>query len=143
MAHRDQRSYPYCDPMGFLLRLLAYAVGLAAAAWLLPGIYFFGPNTGGSEELNAKVLPLLGVALILAAVTMLLRPLVKVFAFPIVVLTLGLFLLVINAGMLMLTGAISGKIGLNFQVEGFVDAFLGSLIITAASWTVDFLTDDK
>ncbi len=143
MARPNQRSYPYCDHMGFLLRLLAYAVGLSAAAWLLPGIYFFGPTGGGTEELNAKVLPLLGVALILTVVTSVLKPLVKIFTFPIVVLTLGMFLLVINAWMLLVTDAISGKLGLHFQVENFVDAVLGSLFITAASWLVDYTLGDK
>lgn len=129
--------------MGFLLRLLAYAAGLAIAAWALPGIYFFGPNDGGSEELNAKVLPLLAVALILTLVNTVLRPLVKIFTFPLVLLTLGLFLLVINAWMLMLTDAISGQVGLRFQVDGFVTAVLGSMIVTAASWTADFVMSDK
>jgi len=128
--------------VGFLLRLLAYAVGLAGAAWLLPDVEFTGP-TSGSAELNAKVLPVLGVALILTLVNTLVRPLVKVFTFPLVVLTLGLFMLVINAWMLLLTDAIAGEFELGFTVDGFVAAAIGSLIITAASWGMDFVLGNE
>ena len=137
----ERRGDPYPEPMGFFLRLLAYAVGLAIAAWVLPGIEFTGPESG-STELNAKVLPVLGVALILTLVTAVVRPLVRIFTFPLVVLTLGLFLLVINAWMLLLTDVIAAEFELGFQVDGFLSAAIGSLIITAASWSVGLVLGD-
>ncbi len=128
--------------MGFLLKLLAHAAGLAVAAWLLEDIHFNDPVLG-SAEYEAKVLPLLGVALILTVVNTIIRPLVKVFTFPVVLLTLGLFLLVINAWMLLLTDAIADELGLGFHVSGFFAAAIGSVIITVASWSVDLVLGDE
>lgn len=122
--------------MGFLLKLLAYAAGLAVAAWLLDGIHFSGPGNG-SAELQEKALPLLGVALILTLVNTFIRPVLKVLSFPITLLTLGLFLLVINALMLLLTGAIADGVGLGFEVDGFLAAVIGAIIVTVVTWAVD------
>ncbi|CAA9388823.1 MAG: hypothetical protein AVDCRST_MAG60-1395 [uncultured Nocardioides sp.] len=128
--------------MHFLIKLLAYAAGLAAAAWLLEGIYFLGPSDG-SLELEEKILPLLGVSLILTAVNMIIRPVVKVLSFPLVVVTLGLFMLVVNALMLLLTAEIAENVGLDFQVDGFFPAVIGSVIITMVTYGVDMAFDDR
>ena len=129
--------------MGFLIRLVAAAVGVAAAAWLLPSIEFTGPDSG-MAELNEKVLPVLGVALILTVVNAIIRPMVKIFTFPIVVLTLG----VVHAGHQRLDAAarptpIAAEFELGFTVDGFVAAAIGSLVITIVTWGVDVLLDDK
>lgn len=122
--------------MGFLLKLLAYAAGLATASWLVDGIGFTGP-THGSAEVQEKVLPLLGVALILALVNTFIRPILKVLAFPITILTLGLFLLVVNGLMLLLATKIADGVGLGFKVDGFWTAVIGAIVITVVSWVVD------
>ena len=128
--------------MGFLLKLLAYAAGLAAAAWLLDDIRFTGPSNG-SLELQEKVLPLLGVALILTLVNTFIRPILNVLSFPITILTLGLFLLVINGLMLLLTSEIADAFDLGFKVNGFWAAVLGAIIVTIVTWGVDAALGDE
>jgi putative membrane protein len=126
----------------FVTWLLATAAGVAVATWLIDGIFFTGPSSG-QEELKHKLLPLLLVALILGIVSNFVRPVVTFFSIPFIILTLGLFLLVINALMLMLTAWIAGGLGIGFHVEGFWNALAGSIIITIVNWgTASLLKDD-
>jgi putative membrane protein len=73
------------------------------------------------------------VAGVLALVNALVRPVLTMLTCPLVLLTLGFFTLVINALMLMLTGWLSGRLGLGFAVGGFLPAFWGALIISVVS----------
>jgi putative membrane protein len=125
----------------FVTWLLATAAGVAVATWLIDGIYFTGPHSG-QEELKHKLLPLLLVALILGIVSNFVRPVVTFFSIPFIILTLGLFLLVINALMLMLTAWIAGGVGIGFHVEGFWNALAGSIIITIVNWGTASLRKD-
>ena len=115
--------------MGFM-RLVTWlvtnAIALAVAAWLFEGIWFSGP-TQGQAEIEEKLLPLLVVALILGVVTAIVKPVLTLLTLPVVVLTIGLFLVVINAFMLQLTAWLSGKLDLGFHVDGFLTAVGGSL----------------
>jgi putative membrane protein len=126
----------------FVTWLLTTAAGVAVATWLFDGIYFTGPHTG-SAELKHKILPLLLVALILGFVSSFVRPVVTFYSIPFIIVTLGLFLLVINALMLMLTAWIAGGVGIGFHVEGFWNALGGSIVITSVNWaTASVLKDD-
>jgi putative membrane protein len=126
----------------FVTWLLTTAAGVAVATWLFDGIYFTGPHTG-SAELKHKILPLLLVALILGVVSSFVRPVVTFFSIPFIIVTLGLFLLVINALMLMLTAWIAGGVGIGFHVDGFWNALGGSIVITIVNWaTASVLKDD-
>jgi putative membrane protein len=126
----------------FVTWLLTTAAGVAVATWLFDGIYFTGPHTG-SAELKHKILPLLLVALILGFVSSFVRPVVTFFSIPFIIVTLGLFLLVINALMLMLTAWIAGGVGIGFHVDGFWNALGGSIVITIVNWaTASVLKDD-
>jgi putative membrane protein len=127
----------------FVTWLLTTAAAVAAATWLFDGIYFTGPSSG-SAEIQHKILPLLLVALILGVVSMYVEPVVKFFSIPFIILTIGLFLLVINALMLMLTAWIAGQAGIGFHVEGFWTAVWGSLVITLVNAFIDVavLEDD-
>ncbi len=120
--------------------LFTNAVALAAAAWLIDGIKF----TPGNAPTSEKIVPLLLVALILGAVTAFVKPVLKVLSFPLILLTLGLFLLVINAGMLLLTDAIAEAADIGFTVTGFWPAVGGAIVITVVTWIVDGVlgTDD-
>lgn len=124
--------------------LLTNAAAVAVATWLLDGIRFDGPIEPFGGEVREKLLPLLGVALILGLVTVFVEPVVKLFSLPFIVLTIGLFLLVINAFMLMLTAWIAGQVDIGFHVDGFWVAFLGALIITLVTGFIDVavLDDD-
>lgn len=125
--------------MRFVIWLSTYALGLAVAALLLDGIWFDGPITG-TAELQEKWLPVLGVALILGLVSTFVEPVVKLLSLPFVILTLGLLLLVINALMLLLTALLAKEVGLGFHVDGFLDAVLGSIIVTVVGWAVRLAT---
>ena len=124
--------------------LLTNAAAVAVATWLLDEIRFDGPVEPFGSEVQEKVLPLLGVALILGLVTVFVEPVVKIFSLPFIVLTIGLFLLVINALMLLLTDWIAGQADLGFHVDGFWTALLGAVIITVVTGFIDVavLDDD-
>ena len=89
---------------------------MAAATLLIDGIYFDGP-VHGQEEIEHKLVPLLLVALILGVVTSFVKPVLTVLSIPFIVITLGLFLLVINAAMLLLTSWLADKLDIGFHVD--------------------------
>jgi putative membrane protein len=120
-----------------LVRLLATAVALAVAAWLVDGITV-GPGTD-----TERALTLLGVAVIFGLVNAIVRPILRLLTLPLVILTLGLFLLVLNALMLLLTEWIAKQFDLAFQVDGFWSAVLGALIITVVSFLINVVLPDK
>ena len=123
--------------MKFLVRLVVDALALAVAAWLLDGIRVTADTT------EDKVLTLLLVALIFGLVNAVVAPVVKLLSLPFIILTLGLFLLVVNAAMLLLTSWISGAIGLGgFTVDGFFSALLGAIVITIATWILEAVLPD-
>ena len=108
--------------MPFLVRLLVNAAALWVATRLVPGVNYVG-----------GWLPFLGVALVFGIVNAFLRPIAKVLTFPLIILTLGLFSLVVNGFMLWLTSALSGALDLGFHVNGFWSAFFGALVVTVVS----------
>ncbi|MDQ4051969.1 MAG: phage holin family protein [Actinomycetota bacterium] len=118
--------------------LITTAVALAAAAWIMDGIRFTGPRHG-LAEVEEKILPLLLVALILGVVTSFVKPVLTILSIPFIIITLGLFLLVINALMLMLTSWLAKQLDIGFRVDGFWTAVGGAIIITLTTWIVDAL----
>ena len=127
--------------MRHVIWLATTAVALATAAWLIDGIRLTGP-TRGSAELQEKLVPLLLVAVILGVITSFVGPVLKVLSIPFIILTLGLFLLVINAGLLLLTGWLAKELGIGFRVAGFWPAVGGAIVITITTWVVDRLVGD-
>ena len=127
--------------MRLVIWLLTNAVALAVAAWLIGGISFDGP-TSGQAEWQEKFVPLLIVALIMGLVSAIVEPVVTFLSIPFIVLTLGLFLLVINALMLMLTGWIADQFDLGFHVDGFWAALFGSIVITVVTWAINSVVED-
>ena len=123
--------------MRLIVRLLATAVALAVAAWLVDGISV-GPGTD-----TERALTLLGVAVIFGLVNAIVRPILRLLTLPLVVLTLGLFLLVLNALMLLLTEWIAEQFDLAFQVDGFWSAVLGALIVTVVSFLINIVVPDR
>ncbi|HEX7238638.1 MAG TPA: phage holin family protein [Longimicrobiaceae bacterium] len=118
--------------MKLLLRWLASAAAVWVATRFVPGIH-----VGGGVE------TFLVVALILGLANALVRPLLKMLACGVIALTLGLFLLVINAAMLLLTELLAQSLGYDFRVDGFVPALVGSVVISVVSYLLSMLlTDD-
>lgn len=116
----------------FLLRLLVNALGLYVAARIVPGI-----------DIGNNVLVILGVALVFGIANALIRPLLSLLTCPLVILTLGLFTLVINAAMLLLTSALSRAVGLTFVVDGFWPAFWGALVVSIVSLVATMLIREE
>ena len=126
----------------FLTWLLTSAVAVSVAALLVDGIYFTGP-VHGQEEIKHKLVPLLFVALILGVVTSFVKPILTFLSIPLIVVTLGLFLVIINAAMLKLTSWLADKLDIGFHVEGFWPAVWGAIVITVVGWIVDGLIGDS
>lgn len=122
--------------MRFLIWVVVNAGALAVAAWVLEGIRVGGKTT---EE---QAVTLIIVALIFGVVNAIVEPVVKLLSLPFIILTLGLFLIVINALMLLLTSWISEQIGQRFVVDGFWTAVLGGIIITIATWILEAVLPD-
>ena len=108
--------------MTFIIRLLVNAAALWVATRLVPGV-----------EYSGGWLPFLGVALVFGFVNAFVRPVARILTFPLIILTLGLFLIVINALMLWLTSRLSAAFGFGFYVHGFWAAFFGALVVSIVS----------
>ena len=115
-----------------LLRWLINGVALYVAAELVRGI-----------DVRGGWMALAVMALIFGLVNALIRPILKFLTCPLIVLTLGLFTLVINALMLMLASWLGKQLGLGFYVAGFGPAFWGALVISVVSFALTLLTGDK
>lgn len=100
--------------LNIFLRWIAYALAIVFISWIIPGI----------EVEN--FLSAMFVCIILALINTIIKPLIEIIALPVTVLTLGLFSFVINALMLMLAGWIAP----GFEVEGFLSALFGSLLLS-------------
>lgn len=117
--------------MPFLIRLLVNAAALWVATRLVPGVSFDG-----------GALPFLGVALVFGVVNAFIRPVMKLLTFPLIIVTLGLFALVVNGLMLWLTSSLSASLGLGFHVSGFWAAFWGALVVSLTSLILSLLIRD-
>lgn len=119
--------------MGWLIRAVVTAVAIAITAWLLntvaPGSMTWGHVDYGLGEAG-KLLSLLFTAVVLGIVNAFIRPILVIISFPLTCLTLGLFIFVINALMLLLVSAIPQ---LGFSVDGFIAALAGSILISIVS----------
>jgi putative membrane protein len=120
--------------MSILLRLAINAAALWATARFVDGITYSGSWPG-----------LLGLALVFGIVNTFVRPVLKLFSFPITIITLGLFTFVINAFMLMLTAWIAAQLGIAFTVAGFVPALIGAVCVSLLSMVLNavLVSDSK
>ena len=123
--------------MRLILRLLANAAALAVATFLLAGIRLTAPTTEG------KVITLLIVALIFGLLNAVVKPIFTLVTVPLVLLTLGLFLVVINALMLLLTSWVSTRVDLGWSVASFGTAILGALVVSVVSFLLNAFVPDR
>jgi len=122
--------------MIFVVRLLITAAAVALAAQIFEGIWFDGP-TEGWAEIEEKWLPLLIVSLISWGVTSFVKPILTLLSIPFILITLGFFLLVLNAMLLFFIEWLSGLFDLGFHVDGFWTAVGGALVISVTTWILD------
>jgi putative membrane protein len=115
--------------VGLIIKILINAVALWIAVALLDGLRY------GEDS----PWPLLVIALILGVANVIVKPILTVLSLPLVILTLGLFLLVVNALVLALTIAIASGIGIDFTSDGFWWTLAGALIVSLVSWGLETL----
>ncbi|MEP0773015.1 MAG: phage holin family protein [Acidobacteriota bacterium] len=106
--------------VNFLVRWFIGVLALMAAAWVVPGI-----RVEGQAWVAYAVM-----AVVLGLVNTVIRPLLKLLTCPLIILTLGLFVLVINAVTLLLAARLTQALGVPFVVDGFGAAFWGALIVS-------------
>lgn len=117
----------------FLLRWIINGIALYIAISLLPGL----------RLLDANVASFVWIALIFGLLNAAVRPILKFLTCPLILLTLGLFTLVVNTTMFYLTSWIGDFVGLQLQIESFWAAFFGALIISIVSIILTFILRDE
>ncbi|SDU35918.1 phage holin family protein [Jiangella alkaliphila] len=118
----------------FLIRLIVNGFALWVATRIVDGV------TISSDSTSSEILTLLVVALIFGVVNALIKPVVQLLSLPLLVLTLGLFTLIVNALMFWLTSWIADALDVPFHVEGFFwEAVLGALVVSFVSWILNLL----
>jgi putative membrane protein len=129
-----------CDhrAMRFLLRVVINGVAIWLATVLLSGITVVGGDTT-----LGRLGVLAVVALVFGLVNAIVKPVVKLLAFPLYILTLGLFTLVVNALMLMLTAWVTEFTTWGLRVDGFGNAVVGALIISVVSVVLGLFVRDR
>jgi len=117
----------------FLARWFVTSIALYAAVQLVPGINYEG-----------GWVTLAGMALVFGLVNAIVRPILTLLSCPLVLLTMGLFILVINGSMLLLASRLASVFGVNFYVDGFAPAFWGALVVGVVSFFLNmFVRDDR
>ena len=114
----------------FLLKLVINGIAIWAAAELVPGMAL---DTG-------QLLPLIIVVLVFGLTNTLLKPLLVILGLPFIILSLGLFLIVINGLLLGVTAALTNALSLT---GGFTTAILGSLVVSIVSWFLESVVLDE
>jgi len=118
-----------------ILHWIVSAIAIAMVAWLLPGIHAGGGTAGA--------LTVLVTAAFLGLANAFVKPVLTLLSCPLILLTLGLFLIVINAAMLMLASALSGVVGYKLTVDGWGTAILGSILISIVTWFLSLFVHEK
>lgn len=131
-----------CDDerMGFLLKTVVNGIALWVAAYVLSGISL----AEGDQDMSSRLMTIGLVALLFGVINAVIKPIAKLLALPAVVLTLGLFTLIINAAMLWLTSWFSQQVGLDFSVDNFFwTSVLGGIVITVVSMILNVIVPDN
>jgi len=113
--------------MRLLLRFLLNALALWVAAWLIPGIYLASPA--------AAII----AGIVLGFVNAIVRPVLVLLTLPVTLITLGLFIFIINAICLALTAWVVP----GFTIDGFGSALLGALVVSVVSWLLNGLLVER
>ena len=114
-----------------VLKWLITSLAIFAAIYLVPGIHFTGPGW----QLGI-------IAAIFSVVNLLLRPILMLITCPMIILTLGLFSVAINALMLMLTANVAVYLGIEYSIDSFTTAFIGALVISLTSLILNMLAGE-
>ncbi len=114
-----------------VIRFFANAAAIGLATLLLPGISLTSSNT------QDQVIAILIVAVIFGLVNAVVKPFFKFVTAPVILITLGVFLLVVNAALLLLTSWVAEQIGIGWRVTDFWSAVFGALIVSTVSFVLN------
>jgi len=121
------------------IKVLVNGAALWVAAYLVHGIQL----AGGTASTTSQLVTILWVAVIFGGLNALIKPILTILSLPVIILTLGLFTLIVNAAMLELTSWFAGQFNLAFHVDSFFwDAVIGSIIITIVSMILNLVVPD-
>ena len=128
MSTQKESSSFFQQLRSVILRWLITSLAIFAAIYLVPGIHFTGPGW----QLGI-------IAAIFSMVNLLLRPILMLITCPMIILTLGLFSVAINALMLILTANVAVYLGIEYSIDSFTTAFIGALVISFTSLILNML----
>jgi putative membrane protein len=114
------------------MRWVINAIALYLAVYLVPGV-----------NLEGGWVSIIWLALIFGLINAFLRPLLKLLTCPLIILTLGLFTLLINTFLFWLTSQVGQAFGIGFTIDGFWPAFLGGLVVTVVSVILSLILKDE
>lgn len=126
--------------MQFLIKVVVNAVAIWVATVIVPGVTVSdsGDSTGDT------ILTLLVIGLLFGIVNAVIKPIVKILAFPFYILTLGLLAFVVNAAMLELVSWLSGEIGITFEIDDFFwSAILAAIVVSLVSMALNLVLPDE
>jgi putative membrane protein len=122
--------------VGILIRVVLNAIAVWVATLLVGGVDVTTDSTG------EKVLTLVVIGAVLGLVNATIKPVVKLLSLPLVILTLGIFALVINGLLFWLVAAVSNAAGAPFHVDGFWSGFWGAIVVSIVSWLLSVVVPD-
>ena len=126
--------------MNLVIKIVVNAVAIWVATAVVPGVVV----SEGDAGLGRKIVTLLIVGAIFGVVNALIKPIVKLFAFPFYVLTLGLFAFVVNALMLMLVSWLADQLDISFHIDDFFWSALGAaVVVTFVSMVLNLVLPDN
>jgi len=131
MTNQKESSGFFTQLRSVVLKWLITSLAIFAAIYLVPGIHFTGPGW----QLGI-------IAAIFSMVNLLLRPILTLITCPMIILTLGLFSVAINALMLMLTANVAIYLGIEYSIDSFTAAFIGALVISFTSLILNMLAGE-
>ena len=128
--------YAMLCAVGIVIRIVLNAVAVWIATLLVGGVDVTTDSTG------KKIATLVVVGAILGLVNATIKPVAKLLSLPLVILTLGLFALVVNGLLFWLVAAVSSALGAPFHVDGFWSGFWGAIVVSIVSWLLSIVVKD-
>jgi putative membrane protein len=122
--------------VGIVIRIALNAIAVWVATLIVGGVEITTDSTG------RKIATLVVVGAILGLVNATIKPVAKLLSLPLLILTLGLFALVINGLLFWLVAAVSSALGAPFHVDGFWAGFWGALVVSIVSWLLSIVVKD-
>ena len=122
--------------MGILIRVVLNAVAVWVATLLVDGVDVTADTTAGT------VATFVVVGAVFGLVNAIIKPIAKLLSLPLLILSLGLFALILNALLFWLTAEVAGAAGAPFEVDGFGPAFFGALVVSLVSWVLSIVVKD-